>query len=124
MIEKSMNRLEEGLMILLLAAMTLLTFSQVVLRYVFNSGWGWALEATTYMFGWLVLVGISYGIKVGFHIGIDAVVNLLPKRGRRIVGLITVQIGRTSCRDRVCQTCRSRWSPYHYKKKKKKTKEK
>lgn len=85
-----MNRLEEGLMILLLAAMTLLTFSQVVLRYVFNSGWTWALEATTYMFGWLVLVGISYGIKVGFHIGIDAVVNLLPKRGRRVVGLITV----------------------------------
>src|SRR3546814_15942014 len=90
MIEKLMNRLEEGLMILLLAAMTLLTFSQVVLRYVFNSGWGWALEATTYMFGWRVLVGISYGIKVGFHIGIDAVVNLLPKRGRRLVGLVTV----------------------------------
>lgn len=85
-----MNRLEEGLMILLLSAMTLLTFSQVVLRYVFNSGWTWALEATTYMFGWLVLVGISYGIKVGFHIGIDAVVNLLPRQGRRIVGLITV----------------------------------
>src|SRR3546814_8306373 len=37
----------EGLMILLLAAMTLLTFSQVVLRYVFNSGWCWALDATT-----------------------------------------------------------------------------
>src|SRR3546814_4042067 len=23
------------------------------------------------------------------------------------------QIGRASCRERVCQTCRSRWSPYH-----------
>src|SRR3546814_18881999 len=42
------------------------------------------------MVGWLVRVGIAYGIKCGFHIGIDAVVNLLPKRGRRIVGLITV----------------------------------
>lgn len=88
MIEKIMNRLEEGLMILLLVAMTLLTFTQVVLRYVFNSGWGWALEATTYMFGWLVMIGISYGIKVGFHIGVDALVKLLPRPGQRAIGLI------------------------------------
>src|SRR3546814_18371488 len=27
-------------------------------------------------------------------------------------------IGRASCRERVCQTCRSRWSPYPSKKKK------
>lgn len=88
MIEKGMNRLEEGLMILLLVAMTLLTFTQVVLRYVFNTGWGWALEATTYMFGWLVMIGISYGIKVGFHIGVDALVKLLPRNGQRAIGLL------------------------------------
>src|SRR3546814_19071641 len=28
------------------------------------------------------------------------------------------QIGRASCRERVCRTCRSRGSPYHEKKKK------
>src|SRR3546814_14402112 len=28
------------------------------------------------------------------------------------------EIGRASCRERVCSTCRSRWSPYHEKKKK------
>lgn len=88
MIEKVMNRLEEGLLILLLVAMTLLTFTQVVLRYVFNTGWGWALEATTYMFGWLVMIGISYGIKVGFHIGVDALVKLLPRNGQRAIGLL------------------------------------
>src|SRR3546814_14766634 len=31
------------------------------------------------------------------------------------------QIGRASCRERVCSTCRSRWSPYDYKKKDNKT---
>src|SRR3546814_11157396 len=25
------------------------------------------------------------------------------------------EIGRASCRERVCRTCKSRWSPYHYK---------
>src|SRR3546814_8174768 len=26
---------------------------------------------------------------------------------------LSMEIGRASCRERVCQTCRSRWSPYH-----------
>src|SRR3546814_20850084 len=34
------------------------------------------------------------------------------------LGLVNVQIGRASCRERVVSTCRSRWSPYHSKKKK------
>jgi len=66
--------------------MTLLTFVQVVLRYVFNTGLIWALEATTYLFAWLVLFGMSYGVRVGSHIGIDAVVKLMGPRGQRIAG--------------------------------------
>src|SRR3546814_13439149 len=31
--------------------------------------------------------------------------------------LAAIEIGRPSCRERVCHTCRSRWSPYHSKKK-------
>jgi C4-dicarboxylate transporter DctQ subunit len=80
-------KLEEGVIAFLLAAMTILTFVQVVLRYGFNSGLFWALEATTYMFGWLVLFGMSYGVKVGSHIGVDVLVKLLPKAGQRAVGV-------------------------------------
>jgi len=82
------NRLEEGALATLLAAMTLLTFLQVVLRYGFNTGFVWALEATTYMFGWMVLLGMSYGVKVGSHIGVDVIVKQLPARGQRIAGII------------------------------------
>lgn len=82
------NRAEEGLIALLLTTMTVLTFAQVIARYVFNKGWFWALEATTYMFGWLVLLGISYGVKAGFHIGIDLAVKALPARGQRIAGVL------------------------------------
>jgi C4-dicarboxylate transporter, DctQ subunit len=87
-IARFVNRLEEVLIVLLLAAMTLLTFAQVVLRYVFNSGFVWALEATTYMFGWMVLLAISYGVKVGSHIGVDVVVKALPRSGQRVAGII------------------------------------
>ena len=84
------HRLEEWLIAALLAAMTLLTFIQVVLRYVFNTGLIWALEATTYLFLWLVLIGISYGVRVNAHIGVDMVVKLCGSRLRRIIGLIAV----------------------------------
>ncbi|WP_027132787.1 TRAP transporter small permease [Geminicoccus roseus] len=90
MLRRVIERLEEAIMALLLAAMTLLTFWQVVLRYVFNSGLLWALEATTYMFGWLLLLGISYGVRTHAHIGIDAAVKLLPLSAQRVVGLVVL----------------------------------
>lgn len=82
------NRLEEYIISLLLAAMTLLTFSQVVARYFFNSGAVWALEATTTLFAWLILFGISYGVKIGAHIGVDVVVHKLPYPLQRLVAVV------------------------------------
>lgn len=82
------NRLEEGILAFLLAAMVLLQFVQVILRYVFSTGFVWALEATVYMFAWLVLIGMSYGVKSGSHIAVDALVTTLPAKGRRIAGII------------------------------------
>lgn len=82
------NRLEEGVIALLLAAMTLLTFSQVVARYVFNTGAVWALEATEFLFAWMIFLGISYGVKIGGHIGVDAVVRLFPPSAQKVIGLI------------------------------------
>ena len=81
------NGLEEGLIALLLAAMTLITFVQIVLRYVFNSGLNWAMEGTTFLFGWMVLLGISYGVKKGSHIGVDVWVKQLSPRLYRIASI-------------------------------------
>lgn len=88
MLRRITDRLEEGLIALLMAAMTLLTFSQVVMRYVFETGLTWALELTEFMFGWLIFLGMAYGVKVGAHIGIDAAVKLLPQPGQRVIGII------------------------------------
>ena len=74
------NAIEEGVIAFLFAAMTLVTFSQVVARYVFNSGAVWAVELTTNLFAWMVLFGISYGVKVNAHLGVDAFVRLFDSR--------------------------------------------
>jgi C4-dicarboxylate transporter, DctQ subunit len=87
------NALEEGIIALLFAAMTLVTFSQVVARYVFNTGAVWALELTVYLFAWLVLFGMSYGVKVSAHLGVDAFVRLFGEGPRRWFGLVAVAAG-------------------------------
>jgi len=94
-IRSLLHRLEETILALIMAAMTILTFVQVVLRYGFNSGFLWALEANFYLFGWLVLLGIAYGVRVKAHIGVDAIVRLLPSRGQRWVGLLVVALAIT-----------------------------
>jgi len=80
------HRLEEGLIAFLLAVMTLITFSQVVARYVFNFSFVWALELVTYLFGFLIFLGMSYGVRVGTHIGVDALVKALNPTAARIAG--------------------------------------
>lgn len=90
MIGRAVARAEEGFIALLLGAMTCLTFAQVVLRYVFNSSLIWALETITYMFAWLILFGISYGVRVHGHIGVDLLVKALPLAARRVAGLVAI----------------------------------
>jgi C4-dicarboxylate transporter DctQ subunit len=90
---RAVNAFEEGAIAFLFAAMTLVTFSQVVARYVFNTGVVWALELTVYLFAWLVLFGMSYGVKVHAHLGIDAFVRLFPSRAQRVFGLLAVAAG-------------------------------
>ncbi len=84
---KWLDRTEEWIIVVMLAAMTLLTFTQVVLRYVFNHGWTWALEMNTVFFAVMIFVGISYGVRVGAHIGIDALVTKLGPGARRAVSI-------------------------------------
>jgi C4-dicarboxylate transporter, DctQ subunit len=85
-----LDRLEEWIISLMLFAMTALTFLQVVMRYVFNSGFSWALELTTVFFAVMIFVGIAYGIRVGSHIGVDALVKLMPAGPRRQVSVLAV----------------------------------
>jgi C4-dicarboxylate transporter DctQ subunit len=88
--KKILDRIEEWIMSLMLLAMTSLAFMQVVQRYVFNAGFSWTLELTSVCFAIMIFVGISYGVRVGSHIGVDALVRLLPDRVRRGTAIVAV----------------------------------
>ncbi len=90
MFYRIINSLEETIISLLLASMTLLVFVEVVLRFGFGTGMMWAQELTLHLSAWLVLFGASYGIKVGSHIGVDALVKTLPIKARKVVSSVAV----------------------------------
>ena len=73
-----------------LGLMTLITFANVVARYVFQDNILWALEATVFLFAWLVLVGVSHCVKITAHLGVDVLVQRLPPAPRRALALVAV----------------------------------
>lgn len=97
MFARILNGLEEGIISLLLVGMTLLVFVEVVLRFGFSIGFLWTEELTLHMSAWMVLFGASYGVKVGSHIGVDAVVRLLSPGARRVVTLIAIVLCLAYC---------------------------
>lgn len=83
----AVNRFEEGMLAILLVLTTLVTFSQVVARYGFHSGWTGALELTRLLFAWLILFGMGYALKINSHLGVDAFVRIFPKPVFRAVAI-------------------------------------
>ncbi|MCG9698323.1 TRAP transporter small permease [Shewanella sp. Isolate11] len=92
MISRAFSYFEEGMLNALISAMTILVFAEVIARFFFNTGFLWIQELTLTLCGWFVLFGMSYGVKVGAHIGVDAFVKKLPKTGRKYTALIAVMI--------------------------------
>ncbi|CAD7288823.1 TRAP transporter small permease [Campylobacter suis] len=61
-----------------IAAGTLLAFVNVVMRYVFNSGFAWAGEMVNYLFIWSAFFAAAYGFKRGIHISVTILIEKFP----------------------------------------------
>ncbi len=81
------TRFEENVLATLLAMITIVSFVQVIARYGFNTGWGGALEFTRVLFAWMILFGMSYGIKMGSHLGVDVFIRMMPQKLFRAAAL-------------------------------------
>jgi len=97
MLLRFVNKTEEAIISLLLVAMTLLVFYEVILRFGFGTGISWGQEGTLLLSAWFVLLGASYGIKVGSHIGVDAFVRLFRPLGQRIITAVALILSLVYC---------------------------
>lgn len=86
------HEFEETLIAVILGLMTTITFINVILRKLTGGGLIWGLEATVFLFAWLVLFGISYAVKVTAHLGVDAVLNATSPAIRKVLGLLSAAV--------------------------------
>jgi TRAP-type C4-dicarboxylate transport system permease small subunit len=118
-----LNRLEETIIAVLIAAATILIFVAVVQRYGLSNaaalaGWAkaqgldwlaslakglfhvinavrltWAQELAIFMMVWMAKFGAAYGVRTGIHVGVDVLVGLLPPARRRVLMLVALAAG-------------------------------
>ena len=113
------DRFEEGFIVFLLAAMTLVTFVYVILNNLYTvlyaageyfsersegaseffytvgdffldivQSMTWSNALTKALFAWLIFFGLAYGVRIGGHIGVDALVKLASRRTQRLIAIV------------------------------------
>ena len=70
-----------------------LTFSQVILRYVFNNPFAWIEEISRYVFVWIVFLGAALAFRSGSHIKVGLFEGI---NERRLAALTSVRLLVTS----------------------------
>tara|TARA_R110000796_G_scaffold32797_1_gene85512 strand:- start:4960 stop:5469 length:510 start_codon:yes stop_codon:yes gene_type:complete len=66
-------------------AMVVAVFSQVVLRFLFDSSISWAEEFARFAMVWIAFLGASLGMKDGSHTKIDFFINRFPWGVKRLI---------------------------------------
>ncbi len=76
-------RLAETLLVLLLSAMVVMVFGNVVLRYGFNSGLDFSEELSRFFFIWITFLGAIIAMRENAHLGLDTLIRVLPRAGKK-----------------------------------------
>ncbi len=71
-----------------LALMSIFVFTNVVLRYAFNSGITWSEELSRYLFVWMTFLGAIAALKDKKHLEVDMFVSRLPGPLKKVVMLV------------------------------------
>ena len=72
-----------------LAAMVVLVFTNVVMRYLFNSGIATSEELSRWLLVWLTFLGAIVALRQHAHLGVDTLVRALPPRGKLVCFMLS-----------------------------------
>lgn len=87
-LDKAGTAVETILLVSILTAMMLVAVSQIVMREVFGTGFGWADELIRLMVLWLAMVGSIAACRENRHIRIDALSHVLPEYAVNVIRVL------------------------------------
>jgi TRAP-type C4-dicarboxylate transport system permease small subunit len=88
--DRILLRCNRWLVIVILAAMALMVFANVALRFLTDHSILWVEEVSRYLMIWLTFLGAGLVLRYGGHIGIDALQEAIPGRAAAIRAVIFV----------------------------------
>ena len=77
----------ETVLCILLVAIVVLIFAQVVTRYLLHVSLSWSEELARYLLMWLAMLSAAYGFKIKAHFALVFLVNRFPEGTRRVISL-------------------------------------
>jgi C4-dicarboxylate transporter DctQ subunit len=84
---------------IVLGATVILTFGQVILRFVFNNPQAWAEEILRYFFVWIIFIGCAIAVARRTHIRVTEIEDRLGERGKLLCKWLRVAV------DTICFVC-------------------
>jgi len=91
-LRKILNNLEEYILIVIFPIMTITVFISTIFRYFKLGAIPWSEELARYLMIWIAYIGASLGIKKNAHLGVEILVNKLPKSLKSVAKYFRVAI--------------------------------
>lgn len=97
LLDEKISRVEKTLIAVLLTAMILLAFSQIVLRNFFATGIDWGDSMVRNLVVWVGFIGAAVAVREGKHITIDILSHWVSGAAGRIIQSISHLISALIC---------------------------
>lgn len=84
-LKTSYQHIFTAIIVVLFGGFVLITFAQVIFRYVIGYSLYWSEELSRYLFVWVSFLGSVVALERGAHIGMDFIVSKLPRGPRYVI---------------------------------------
>jgi TRAP-type C4-dicarboxylate transport system permease small subunit len=92
-----LNSLSGGAAAICIFAIAVIICYEIVSRFLFNAPTTWVLEISVYLSISAGFLGAAYTLQHNAHFSITIITQRLPKRGRRILRLVTTSMALIYC---------------------------
>ncbi|MEO3386303.1 TRAP transporter small permease [Mesorhizobium sp. CAU 1741] len=86
--ERLFVELNKWVLVALLSAMSVIVFTNVSMRYLTNFSLTWAEEVARYLMIWMTFLGAGMVLRIGGHVAITNLHDVLPTNGQRILRVL------------------------------------
>lgn len=94
---KAIRKIEEAIIIVLMAEALVVGVWQVAARYAFHAPLPWSEEMLRFSFEWITFLAASIGVSEKAHVSVSVVVDALPRPLRGLANFVALLISAAFC---------------------------